>query len=248
MLQSVTKPSANAQHVTAESCRTYSLIARPPSITHSMHPAAGVSIERSAAVKDELTLTGNDVDLVSHSAALINGLCHVRSRMCQLLMWSRIAQQQTKMINHPQQCPFTQLRRRDTAMSRGIEFMEVAEANFSTMLPVRTQICYTVFTANTGAEQGHPEVPGRHLHQRAGAGHQGGVDCPAPRSGFGGRSGCCSGPLRGGGTVAADVRLSSAGGPSRAEGRCRAAFRCALQRQAALVASSRARSLPVLAH
>ena len=43
-----------------------------------MHPAAGVSIERSTAVKDELTLTGNDVDLVSHSAALINGLCHVR--------------------------------------------------------------------------------------------------------------------------------------------------------------------------
>ena len=50
-------------------------------MSHAEHlPTAGVSIERSSAVKDELTLTGNDVDLVSHSAALINGLCHVRNK------------------------------------------------------------------------------------------------------------------------------------------------------------------------
>ena len=52
-----------------------------PELILQRMPSAGVSIERSSAVKDELTLTGNDVDLVSHSAALINGLCHVRRQM-----------------------------------------------------------------------------------------------------------------------------------------------------------------------
>lgn len=40
----------------------------------------GVNCERSAAVKDELLITGNDVDMVSHSAALISGQCHVRKK------------------------------------------------------------------------------------------------------------------------------------------------------------------------
>jgi hypothetical protein len=39
-----------------------------------------VKCERSSAVKDELLLTGNDVDMVSHSAALISGQCHVRKK------------------------------------------------------------------------------------------------------------------------------------------------------------------------
>ena len=35
----------------------------------------GVSITRSEKVKDELVLVGNDIELVSRSAALINQVC-----------------------------------------------------------------------------------------------------------------------------------------------------------------------------
>lgn len=37
----------------------------------------GVSVVRSEKVKDELVLDGNDIELVSRSAALINQKCHV---------------------------------------------------------------------------------------------------------------------------------------------------------------------------
>ncbi|KAI9075644.1 hypothetical protein K1719_042394 [Acacia pycnantha] len=40
----------------------------------------GVSIIRSEKVKDELILDGNDVELVSRSAALINQKCHVKNK------------------------------------------------------------------------------------------------------------------------------------------------------------------------
>ncbi|XP_059440723.1 large ribosomal subunit protein uL6 [Corylus avellana] len=40
----------------------------------------GVSILRSEKVKDELVLDGNDVELVSRSAALINQKCHVKNK------------------------------------------------------------------------------------------------------------------------------------------------------------------------
>ncbi|XP_008784621.1 60S ribosomal protein L9-like [Phoenix dactylifera] len=40
----------------------------------------GVSIVRSEKVKDELVLDGNDVELVSRSAALINQKCHVKNK------------------------------------------------------------------------------------------------------------------------------------------------------------------------
>ena len=40
----------------------------------------GVKVERSSAVKDELVVSGNDVELVSRSAALINMICHVRKK------------------------------------------------------------------------------------------------------------------------------------------------------------------------
>ena len=40
----------------------------------------GVTVERSSAVKDELVLSGNDIELVSGSAALINQSCHVRKK------------------------------------------------------------------------------------------------------------------------------------------------------------------------
>jgi len=41
---------------------------------------AGVTVERSSGVKDELVISGNDVELVSRSAALINMVCHVRKK------------------------------------------------------------------------------------------------------------------------------------------------------------------------
>ncbi|KAF6136414.1 hypothetical protein GIB67_019297 [Kingdonia uniflora] len=40
----------------------------------------GVTILRSEKVKDELVLDGNDVELVSRSAALINQKCHVKKK------------------------------------------------------------------------------------------------------------------------------------------------------------------------
>ncbi|GAB2284980.1 60S ribosomal protein L9B [Dionaea muscipula] len=40
----------------------------------------GVTIVRSEKVKDELVLDGNDVELVSRSAALINQKCHVKNK------------------------------------------------------------------------------------------------------------------------------------------------------------------------
>ena len=40
----------------------------------------GVTIERSAAVKDELILTGNDIENVSRSSALIHQVCLVKDK------------------------------------------------------------------------------------------------------------------------------------------------------------------------
>lgn len=42
------------------------------------HP--GVTVKRSADVKDEIVLIGNNVDNVSLSAALINQACHVKKK------------------------------------------------------------------------------------------------------------------------------------------------------------------------
>jgi len=42
------------------------------------HP--GVTVSRSADVKDEIALVGNDIDNVSLSAALINQACHVKNK------------------------------------------------------------------------------------------------------------------------------------------------------------------------
>lgn len=40
----------------------------------------GVTVVRSEKVKDELVLDGNDIELVSRSAALINQKCHVKNK------------------------------------------------------------------------------------------------------------------------------------------------------------------------
>ncbi|PIA26263.1 hypothetical protein AQUCO_09500020v1 [Aquilegia coerulea] len=40
----------------------------------------GVTVTRSEKVKDELVLDGNDIELVSRSAALINQKCHVKNK------------------------------------------------------------------------------------------------------------------------------------------------------------------------
>lgn len=41
---------------------------------------AGVKCERSSAVKDELVLSGNDIELVSRSTALIHQVCLVKHK------------------------------------------------------------------------------------------------------------------------------------------------------------------------
>ena len=40
----------------------------------------GVDIERSEKVKDEVTLDGNDVELVSRCAAMVHQVCLVRNK------------------------------------------------------------------------------------------------------------------------------------------------------------------------
>lgn len=48
----------------------------------------GVSILRSEKVKDELVLDGNDIELVSRSAALINQVCYIVLALAAVLvMW-----------------------------------------------------------------------------------------------------------------------------------------------------------------
>eukprot|EP00897_Mesotaenium_endlicherianum_P006612 jgi/Mesen1/597/ME001074S10753 len=41
---------------------------------------SGVKVIRSEKVKDELVIEGNDIELVSRSAALINQICHVKKK------------------------------------------------------------------------------------------------------------------------------------------------------------------------
>lgn len=49
----------------------------------------GVTILRSEKVKDELVLDGNDIELVSRSAALINQVCVVFMLCTAFMLWFR---------------------------------------------------------------------------------------------------------------------------------------------------------------
>ncbi|KAM7504946.1 hypothetical protein LguiB_003850 [Lonicera macranthoides] len=51
-----------------------------PQMVRKVQMLDGVSIVRSEKVKDELVLDGNDIELVSRSAALINQKCHVKNK------------------------------------------------------------------------------------------------------------------------------------------------------------------------
>ncbi|MBA0714313.1 hypothetical protein Golax_013295 [Gossypium laxum] len=53
---------------------------RIPSFVRKVDMLEGVSIVRSEKVKDEIVLDGNDIELVSRSAALINQKCHVKNK------------------------------------------------------------------------------------------------------------------------------------------------------------------------
>ncbi|KJA30173.1 hypothetical protein HYPSUDRAFT_175440 [Hypholoma sublateritium FD-334 SS-4] len=45
-----------------------------------VHMLSGVEVQESKAQKDELILEGNDIDMVSQSAASIQGICRVRNK------------------------------------------------------------------------------------------------------------------------------------------------------------------------
>jgi len=49
-------------------------------IVRHVNMLEGVSVEESKTQKDELILTGNDIDMVSQSAASIQGSCRVRNK------------------------------------------------------------------------------------------------------------------------------------------------------------------------
>ena len=50
----------------------------------------GVSIVRSEKVKDELVLDGNDIELVSRSAALINQVPFSSTPLCDLFLLAKL--------------------------------------------------------------------------------------------------------------------------------------------------------------
>merc|ERR1712066_881382 len=49
-------------------------------IVRTVHMLPGVKVEKSAQTKDEIVVTGNDIDLTSRSAALIRQSCLVKDK------------------------------------------------------------------------------------------------------------------------------------------------------------------------
>lgn len=58
----------------------------------------GVTILRSEKVKDELVLDGNDIELVSRSAALINQVCVVFMLCTAFMLWIRPSKSSSYLI------------------------------------------------------------------------------------------------------------------------------------------------------
>ncbi len=127
---------------------------------------AGVTCERSSAVKDELIFTGNNLELVSRSCALIHQVRLDRQQGCFFVeMVETFLERGWR----------TSLRGAGDIPWKGVETRHrVPEFKPSPSLPLDWPLvpeCCAVLpcTALAGVHceaQGHPEVPGRNLRER----------------------------------------------------------------------------------
>ncbi|SCV70242.1 BQ2448_1636 [Microbotryum intermedium] len=74
------KTSIEIRNFLGEKVSRESPRAKPCFIVRNISLLEGVTIEESKNVKDELVLAGNDIDMVSQSAAAIHGACLVKNK------------------------------------------------------------------------------------------------------------------------------------------------------------------------